>query len=139
MKSFKSLLIATSCTLLLPTHSIAADVTAKIDAVMPKVVEWRRDFHQHPELSNQEFRTAKVVADHLRSLGMEVETEVAHTGVVGTLRGRDGPVVALRADMDGLPVTELVDLPFASKARGVYQVVKWESCMLVAMTITWLF
>ncbi len=121
MKSFKSLLIATSCTLLLPTHSIAADVTAKIDAVMPKVVEWRRDFHQHPELSNQEFRTAKVVADHLRSLGMEVETEVAHTGVVGTLRGRDGPVVALRADMDGLPVTELVDLPFASKARGVYQ------------------
>tara|TARA_B100000900_G_scaffold4499_2_gene3822 strand:+ start:3594 stop:4874 length:1281 start_codon:yes stop_codon:yes gene_type:complete len=121
MKSFKSLLIATSCTLLLPTHSIAADVTAKIDAVMPKVVKWRRDFHQHPELSNQEFRTAKVVADHLRSLGMEVETEVAHTGVVGTLRGRDGPVVALRADMDGLPVTELVDLPFASKARGVYQ------------------
>jgi amidohydrolase len=106
---------------LLPIHSLAADVTSKIDAVMPKVVEWRRDFHQHPELSNQEFRTAKIVADHLRSLGMEVETEVAHTGVVGTLRGGDGPVVALRADMDGLPVTELVDLPFASKARGMYQ------------------
>jgi amidohydrolase len=107
--------------MLLPVHSLAADVTSKIDAVMPKVVEWRRDFHQHPELSNQEFRTAKIVADHLRSLGMEVETEVAHTGVVGTLRGGDGPVVALRADMDGLPVTELVDLPFASKARGMYQ------------------
>jgi amidohydrolase len=121
MKSFKSLLVATSCAVLLPMHSLAADVTAKIDAVMPKVVEWRRDFHQHPELSNQEFRTAKIVADHLRSLGMEVETEVAHTGVVGTLRGGDGPIVALRADMDGLPVTELVDLPFASKARGVYQ------------------
>ena len=121
MKSFKSLLVATSCAVLLPAHSLAADVTAKIEAVMPKVVEWRRDFHQHPELSNQEFRTAKIVADHLRSLGMEVETEVAHTGVVGTLRGGDGPVVALRADMDGLPVTELVDLPFASKARGVYQ------------------
>ncbi|MEC8158357.1 MAG: amidohydrolase [Pseudomonadota bacterium] len=121
MKSLKSLLVATSCALLLPTHSLAADVTAKIDAVMPKVVKWRRDFHQHPELSNQEFRTAKIVADHLRSLGMEVETEVAHTGVVGTLRGGDGPIVALRADMDGLPVTELVDLPFASKARGVYQ------------------
>jgi amidohydrolase len=88
---------------------------------MPKVVEWRRDFHQHPELSNQEFRTAKIIADHLRALGMEVETEVAHTGVVGTLRGGNGPVVALRADMDGLPVTELVDLPFASKAKGVYQ------------------
>mgnify|MGYP003325149203 FL=1 len=121
MKSFKSLLVATSCAMLLPMHSLATDVTAKIEAVMPKVVEWRRDFHQHPELSNQEFRTAKIVADHLRSLGMEVETEVAHTGVVGTLRGGDGPVVALRADMDGLPVTELVDLPFASKARGVYQ------------------
>ena len=121
MKSLKSLLVATSCAVLLPMHSLAADVTAQIDAVMPKVVEWRRDFHQHPELSNQEFRTAKIVADHLRSLGMEVETEVAHTGVVGTLRGGDGPVVALRADMDGLPVTELVDLPFASKARGVYQ------------------
>ena len=121
MKSLKSLLVATGCAVLLPMNSLAADVTAKIDAVMPKVVEWRRDFHQHPELSNQEFRTAKIVADHLRSLGMEVETEVAHTGVVGTLRGGDGPVVALRADMDGLPVTELVDLPFASKARGVYQ------------------
>ena len=121
MKSLKSLLVATSCAVLLPMHSLAADLTTRIDAVMPKVVEWRRDFHQHPELSNQEFRTAKIVADHLRSLGMEVETEVAHTGVVGTLRGGDGPVVALRADMDGLPVTELVDLPFASKARGVYQ------------------
>ena len=121
MKSLKSLLVATSCAVLLPTQSLATDVTAKIDAVMPKVVEWRRDFHQHPELSNQEFRTAEIVADHLRSLGMEVETEVAHTGVVGTLRGGDGPVVALRADMDGLPVTELVDLPFASKARSVYQ------------------
>ena len=121
MKSLKSLLVATSCAVLLPMHSLASNMTTQIDAVMPKVVKWRRDFHEHPELSNQEFRTAKIVADHLRSLGMEVETEVAHTGVVGTLRGGDGPVVALRADMDGLPVTELVDLPFASKARGVYQ------------------
>ena len=121
MTFFKPLFVIAACSLLLPVHSLAADVTSKIDAVMPKVVEWRRDFHQHPELSNQEFRTAKIVADHLRSLGMEVETEVAHTGVVGTLRGGDGPVVALRADMDGLPVTELVDLPFASKARGMYQ------------------
>jgi amidohydrolase len=121
MTFFNPLFVIAACSLLLPVHSLAADVTPKIDAVMPKVVEWRRDFHQHPELSNQEFRTAKIVADHLRSLGMEVETEVAHTGVVGTLRGGDGPVVALRADMDGLPVTELVDLPFASKARGMYQ------------------
>ena len=121
MTFFKPQFVIAACSLLLPVHSLAADVTSKIDAVMPKVVEWRRDFHQHPELSNQEFRTAKIVADHLRSLGMEVETEVAHTGVVGTLRGGDGPVVALRADMDGLPVTELVDLPFASTARGMYQ------------------
>ena len=121
MTFFKPLFVIAACSLLLPVHSLAADVTSKIDAVMPKVVEWRRDFHQHPELSNQEFRTAKIVADHLRPLGMEVETEVAHTGVGGTLRGGDGPVVALRADMDGLPVTELVDLPFASKARGMYQ------------------
>jgi len=121
MTFFKPQFVIAACSVLLPVHSLAADVTSKIDAVMPKVVEWRRDFHQHPELSNQEFRTTKIVADHLRSLGMEVETEVAHTGVVGTLRGGDGPVVALRADMDGLPVTELVDLPFASKARGMYQ------------------
>ena len=103
------------------TYALPADIQPKIDAVMPKVVTWRRDFHQHPELSNQEFRTAEIIADHLRALGMEVQTEVAHTGVVGTLRGGDGPVVALRADMDALPVTELVDLPFASKAKGVYQ------------------
>ena len=114
MKSFNALLIIASCTVLLSAQALAADLKEKIDAVMPKVVEWRRDFHQHPELSNQEFRTAKIVANHLRSLGFEVETEVAHTVVVGTLRRGQGPVVALRADMDGLPVTELVDLPFAS-------------------------
>ena len=66
------------------TYALPADVSTKVTAVMPKVVTWRRDFHEHPELSNQEFRTAKIVADHLRALGMEVETEVAHTGVVGT-------------------------------------------------------
>jgi len=87
-----------------------------------KVIEWRRDFHQNPELSNREFRTAEKVANHLRSLGMEVQTGIAHTGVVGILNGgRAGKVVALRADMDGLPVKEKVDLPFASKAKGVYQ------------------
>ena len=82
---------------------------------------WRRDIHEHPELGNREFRTAALVAEHLRALGMEVRTEVGHTGVVATLRGgRPGPVVALRADMDALPVTELVDLPFASKVRTTY-------------------
>ncbi len=92
----------------------------QIKQVMPSVVNWRRDFHQNPELSNQEFRTAEIVANHLSSLGMDVRTRVANTGVVGILRGGEGPVVALRADMDALPVTELVDLPFASNARGEY-------------------
>jgi len=100
---------------------LPSSVEAEIATIMPKVVAWRRDFHEHPELSNQEFRTAEKVAEHLERLGMEVQTGVAHTGVVGILRGGDGPTVALRADMDALPVTELVDLPFASKARGEYQ------------------
>ena len=86
--------------------------------VQARVVAWRRDLHQNPELGNREFRTAKIVAGHLRSLGIEVREKVAHTGVVGVLRGaRPGPVVALRADMDALPVTEEVDLPFASRVK----------------------
>ncbi|MSU62263.1 MAG: amidohydrolase [Pedosphaera sp.] len=89
--------------------------------VMPKVIAYRRDFHQHPELSNQEVRTAKIVADELRRLGIEVRTGVAHTGVVGVLRGGNpGGVVALRADMDALPVTEEGDLPFKSTIRTHY-------------------
>lgn len=100
--------------------TIAADLDAGINSVMPSVVSWRRDLHEHPELGNQEFRTAKLVADHLRSLGMDVREGVGKTGVVGVLRGGDGPVVALRADMDALPVKELVDLPFASNATSEY-------------------
>ena len=92
-----------------------------IQQVEPKVITWRRDFHEHPELGNRENRTAKIIADHLRSLGIEVQTGVAHTGVVGLLKGgKPGPVVALRADMDGLPVTERVPLPFASKVKTQY-------------------
>jgi amidohydrolase len=88
--------------------------------VESRMIEWRRDFHQNPELSNREFRTSKIVAEHLQKLGLEVKTNVAHTGVVGILRGqKDSPVVALRADMDALPVTELADVPFASKNKGV--------------------
>ncbi len=97
------------------------DMEALVSRVEPKVVAWRRDFHEHPELSNREFRTAEKVAEHLRGLGLDVQTEIAHTGVLGVLRGgRSGPVVALRADMDALPVTERLDLPFASKAKGIY-------------------
>jgi amidohydrolase len=91
------------------------------EAISAKVVAWRRDFHQHPELSNREFRTAGIVAEHLAQLGMEVQTGVAHTGVVGILRGaKPGPVVLLRADMDGLPVPERNELPFRSQAMGEY-------------------
>ncbi|MEY2703955.1 MAG: hypothetical protein RL407_17 [Bacteroidota bacterium] len=96
-------------------------IDQKAQGIEAKVIEWRRDFHQHPELGNQEVRTAKIVADHLRSLGMEVTENVALTGVVGILRGgKPGPMVALRADMDALPVTERVDLPFKSTVTTTY-------------------
>ena len=89
--------------------------------LQPKVVGWRRDIHQHPELGNREVRTSKLVADHLRALGFEVRAGVAKTGVVGVLKGgRPGGVVALRADMDGLPVAENTGLPFASRATADY-------------------
>ncbi len=91
------------------------------EGVEADVVRWRRDFHQFPELSNREFKTAKKVEAALREMGIEVQTGIAYTGVVGLLKGgRPGPVVALRADMDGLPVTERVDLPFASKEKTRY-------------------
>ncbi len=89
--------------------------------IEPQVIAWRHDFHQHPELANREFRTADIIARHLLSLDMEVRTGVAVTGVVGILKGgQPGPVIALRADMDALPVTEKSDLPFASKVKTVY-------------------
>jgi len=97
-----------------------AAIAAAADRVDPKVVAWRRDFHEHPELGNREVRTAAIVAKHLRALGFdEVREKVAVTGVVGVLAGgRPGPVVALRADMDALPVREEVDVPFASQVTA---------------------
>jgi amidohydrolase len=104
-----------------PPTRLYDEIDRRAAAIESKVVAWRRDIHEHPELSNSEVRTAKLVADHLRSLGMEVQTGVAHTGVVGILRGgKPGPVVALRADMDALPVREDVDLPFRSHAKGMF-------------------
>jgi amidohydrolase len=98
-----------------------AAVFAKAQQLQPKVIAWRRDFHEHPELSNREVRTAKIVADHLRKLGMEVRTGVGKTGVVGVLKGgKPGKVVALRADMDALPVAEQTGLPFASKVKAEF-------------------
>jgi amidohydrolase len=99
--------------------ALAEQIDAAAAAIEARVIEWRRDLHAHPELGNREFRTAGIVEAHLRAIGLdEVRTGVAHTGVVGLLKGAfPGPVVALRADMDGLPVTEEVDVPFASKVR----------------------
>ncbi|HEV8363492.1 MAG TPA: amidohydrolase [Gemmatimonadaceae bacterium] len=121
------LFVATALFLLGPTlraqapSRLVADLDARAKALEGKVVAWRRDIHQNPELGNREVRTAKLVADHLRALGLEVRTEVAHTGVVGVLKGgKPGPTVALRADMDALPVTEEVDLPFKSTVKATY-------------------
>lgn len=91
------------------------------DKIEPKCIEWRRDFHQNPELGNREFRTAKIIATHLKSLGIETTENVAKTGVVGILKGsKPGPCIALRADIDALPVTERVNIPFASRQKTTY-------------------
>ena len=105
--------------------SFAAELRPELDSLAdqlePKVIAWRHDIHEHPELGNREFRTSALVADHLKALGFEVQTGVAHTGVVALLKGgKPGPVVALRADMDALPVTEEVDLPYASKVKTTW-------------------
>lgn len=100
---------------------LSALIDAAADKIEPKTIAWRRDFHEHPELGNREFRTSKIIADHLRSLGIEVTEGVGKTGVVGILRGaRPGPVIGLRADMDALPLVERVPLPFASKVKTTY-------------------
>src|SRR5689334_9165556 len=86
---------------------------------LEQMTAWRRDFHQHPELGNREVRTSKLIADELKKLGYAVRTGIAYTGVVGILEGgKPGPKLAIRADIDALPLTEQVDLPFASKAKG---------------------
>src|SRR4051812_34387219 len=101
----------------------SAALQSKLDRqardIEPRLIAWRRNFHEHPELSNREVKTGQLIADFLRSLGIEVKYPVANTGVVGVLRGaKPGPVIALRADMDGLPVNERNSLPFASKEKA---------------------
>ena len=96
-------------------------VQTAANKIEPQTISWRRDFHEHPELGNNEVRTAKIIADHLRKLGIEVTEGVGKTGVVGLLKGGSpGPVIALRADIDGLPIVERVNIPFASKVRSTY-------------------
>jgi amidohydrolase len=106
-----------------PAFSVTVDeqIDAAAMKILPQVIQWRRQLHQHPELSNREFKTAAMVADYLKSLGLEVRTGVAKTGVVGILKGAlPGPVIGLRADMDALPVTERTKVPFASIEKAEY-------------------
>jgi len=123
------LLLASALALVLSAPSRAQSIVPDLEKeireraaqIESKVIAWRRDIHENPELGEQETRTAALVADHLRKLGLEVKTGVANTGVVAVLKGaKPGPVVALRADMDALPVKEPGTLPFASKAKGKY-------------------
>ncbi len=105
----------------IPSFGQVSNIDQKARSIEEKIIQWRRYFHQNPELGNREFKTAEKVAEHLKQLGIEVKTGVAHTGVVGILKGgKAGPVVALRADMDGLPVTERVEVPFKSTVVADY-------------------
>lgn len=118
---FVLLLVCIGNCLFAQNASLRARINPEAKKLEQKIIQWRRDFHEHPELGNREVRTAGIVEKHLRSLGFEVKAGVAKTGVVGILKGgRPGPVVALRADMDGLPVKERVDIPFASKVVTTY-------------------
>lgn len=102
-------------------QNISSQIDQKAKAIQSKLVEWRRYIHQHPELGNREFNTEKFIADHLTALGIEVKTGVAKTGVVGILKGaKPGPVIALRSDMDALPIKERVDVPFKSTVTAEY-------------------
>ena len=119
MKIFTLIFVSFLC------HNLAADLKVNLDQqiedLMPKVIEWRHDIHQYPELGNREFRTSKKIEDHLVSLGIPVETKIAYTGLVGIIKGgKPGPTIALRADMDALPVEEKTGLPYASKVRTTY-------------------
>ena len=126
MSRLTRLNIAFVATLLSGATAFAQDLGTPLDAAIttlePRVIEWRRDLHQNPELSNREFRTSKIVAEHLKRLGLEVQTGIAKTGVIGVLKGgKPGPTIALRADMDGLPVVEQTDVPFRSRATTSYR------------------
>lgn len=120
-KLYLLLLCAFSTPIFAQTKSLKSEAGRKTDSLQDQVITWRRDFHEHPELGNHELRTAAVIAKHLQSLGLEVKTGIATTGVVGILRGAyPGPVVALRSEMDALPVTERTPVAFASKVKTSY-------------------
>lgn len=121
MRILFSFLILCSISVSVFAVDLTAEINAAAEKVLPQVIQWRRYLHEHPELGNREFNTSKLVADELRILGIEVRTGIAKTGVVGILKGsQPGPVIGLRADMDGLPVTERVNIPFRSTAKSEY-------------------
>ncbi|WP_035483100.1 amidohydrolase [Gaetbulibacter saemankumensis] len=117
MKVFLAIIAVT----LFPSINAQTDLEKSFANIESKVINWRRDFHEHPELSNREFRTSKIISEHLQSLGIETETGIAKTGVVGILKGKQpGKVIALRADIDALPVTERNNLPFKSEVQTTF-------------------
>ena len=121
MRILFSFLILCSISVSVFAVDLTAEINAAAEKVLPQDIQWRRYLHEHPELGNREFNTSKLVADELRKLGIEVRTGIAKTGVVGILKGsQPGPVIGLRADMDGLPVTERVNVPFRSTAKSEY-------------------
>ncbi len=120
-KSFSFVMLLAVACIPVSGQPFKEQISAKAGTILPEMIQWRRYLHEHPELSNREFKTAEYITAHLKKLGIEVQTGVARTGIVGILKGgKPGPVIALRADMDGLPVKERVDIPFASKAEGEY-------------------
>ncbi len=123
-KTLLSILLLTSTAQLFSQTDITRlkeKMTAAADRIESKCIEWRQDLHMNPELGNREFRTSKIIATHLKSLGIDVKEGIAKTGVVGILKGgKPGPCIALRADMDALPIVENVNLPFASKQKSTY-------------------
>ncbi|MBL7722974.1 MAG: amidohydrolase [Chitinophagaceae bacterium] len=123
-KTLLSILLLTSTAQLFSQTDITRlkeKMTAAADRIESKCIEWRKDLHMNPELGNREFRTSKIIATHLKSLGIDVKEGVAKTGVVGILKGgKPGPCIALRADMDALPIVEKVNIPFASKQKSTY-------------------
>lgn len=121
-KLMLAMAVAAATTLSLPTAQAQQSPAVIDDNLESKVIEWRRHLHANPELSNREYETAKYITQHLKSLGLEVKTGIAHTGVAALLKGNgDGPTIALRADMDALPVTEQTDVPFKSTVKATYR------------------
>ena len=119
--SFLIFILFTSLPVFASSEYFVEAIDQESDALLKKITTWRQHLHKYPELSNREFKTAKYIEQHLRSLGLDVKTGIAKTGLVAMLKGdKPGPLVALRADMDALPVVEQTGLPFASSEKTTF-------------------